>query len=70
MFGVQKLLLGRNDQVLTFMLKIKSYWNSKKLEQTRISSRFEFVALHFAKNGLRMLPKMGFVRLHKHAKKW
>ena len=52
------------------MLKIKTSWNAMKLERTRIYFRFESVALNFAKNGLRMLPKMSFLRLHKHAKKW
>ena len=56
------------DQVLDFMLKIQNSQNGTKPERPRIPPRFESDALRFTKNGLRMLPEMSSIHLHKQEK--
>ena len=62
--------MGRNDQVLNFMLKNQSSHNGVKLDRSRSARRYASDVLCFTKNGLCMHPEMNFVCLHKQEKKW
>ena len=68
--GSKRLLVGRNDQVLSFLLKNKISHNGVKPGRSRSARRSEFDTLYFMKNGFCMLPEMSFVHFHKQAKKW
>ena len=50
------------------MLKVQSSRNGAKPKRPRIPPHSESDALRFTKNGLRMLPEMSSIHLHKQEK--
>ena len=64
-FGVQKLPVGRSDQVLKIMLKNENFQNGVEPEWPRRSYHSEFGATHFAENQHRMQNIMCYFSLFK-----